>query len=96
MKNTHTHRRLRKLPGFLSVLAVAGMGALFSATIRAPVTVILLVVEMTQNYDLILPLMVTCLTATTIVQLAGVSPIYTSLLNRLNDDRVSKSALPLS
>lgn len=65
------------------MLAVAGMGALFSATIRAPVTGIVLVVEMTQNYALILPLMVSSLTATTIVQLAGVSPIYTQLL-RLN------------
>jgi len=37
---------------------------------------------MTQNYGLILPLMVSCLTATTVVQLAGVSPIYTQLLRR--------------
>ncbi|MDX2345778.1 MAG: H(+)/Cl(-) exchange transporter ClcA [Legionella sp.] len=64
------------------MFAVAGMGALFSASIRAPVTGIVLVVEMTQNYDLILPLMVSCLTATTVVQLAGVSPIYTQLLRR--------------
>lgn len=64
------------------MFAVAGMGALFSAAVRAPITGIILVVEMTQNYLLILPLMVCCLTSTTIVQLAGNKPIYTQLLQR--------------
>ena len=65
------------------MFAVAGMGALFSAAVRAPLTGIVLVVEMTQNYFLILPLMVTCLTSTTVVQLCGCSPIYTQLLHRV-------------
>jgi CIC family chloride channel protein len=64
------------------MFAVAGMGALFAAAIRAPITGIILVVEMTQNYLLILPLMVCCLTSTTIMQLAGNPPIYTQLLRR--------------
>ncbi|MDF1678284.1 MAG: H(+)/Cl(-) exchange transporter ClcA [Legionellaceae bacterium] len=64
------------------MFAVAAMGALFSASVRAPITGIVLVVEMTQNYGLILPLMASCLMATTVVQLAGVSPIYTQLLRR--------------
>ncbi len=64
------------------MFAVAGMGALFSATVRAPITGIVLVVEMTQNYSLILPLMITCLTSTTIMQLAGNPPLYTQLLKR--------------
>ncbi|WP_419418804.1 H(+)/Cl(-) exchange transporter ClcA [Legionella sp. D16C41] len=64
------------------MFVVAGMGALFSAAVRAPITGIVLIVEMTQNYLLILPLMVTCLTATTIVQLANNPPIYTQLLDR--------------
>ncbi len=64
------------------MFAVAGMGALFSASVRAPITGIVLVVEMTQNYGLILPLMVSCLAATTVVQLAGSAPIYTQLLRR--------------
>ena len=69
------------------MFAVAGMGALFSAVIRSPITGIVLVVEMTQNYALILPLMVSCLTATTVVQLAGISPIYTLLLRRTLEAR---------
>jgi chloride channel protein, CIC family len=67
------------------MFAVAGMGALFAAAVRAPITGIILVVEMTQNYLLILPLMVTCLTSTTIVQLANNPPIYTQLLRRTMD-----------
>ena len=64
------------------MFAVAGMGGLFSAVVRAPITGIVLVVEMTQNYSLILPLMVTCLVSTTVMQLAGSEPIYTQMLNR--------------
>lgn len=64
------------------MFAVAGMGALFAAIVRSPITGVVLVVEMTQNYSLILPLMVTCLTATTVVQLARNKPIYTQLLYR--------------
>ena len=64
------------------MFAVAGMGALFSAVVRAPLTGIVLVVEMTQNYNLILPLMVSCLTATTVMQFARNQPIYTQLLQR--------------
>ncbi len=65
------------------MFAVAGMGALFSACVRAPLTGIILVVEMTQNYMLILPLMVTCLTSTTVVQCFANPPIYSQLLRRL-------------
>lgn len=64
------------------MFAVAGMGALFSAAVRAPITGIVLVVEMTQNYSLILPLMVTCLTSTTVMQLMKNPPVYTQLLRR--------------
>ncbi|MGQ3892280.1 H(+)/Cl(-) exchange transporter ClcA [Legionella sp. CNM-4043-24] len=65
-----------------TMFAVAGMGALFSAAIRSPLTGIVLVVEMTRNYNLILPLMVSCLTATMVTQMAKNQPIYTQLLRR--------------
>ncbi len=64
------------------MFAVAGMGALFAATVRSPITGVILVVEMTQNYLLILPLMITCITSTTVMQLARNQPIYTQLLER--------------
>lgn len=72
-------------PGLVSepgVYAVAGMGALFAATVRAPVTGIVLVVEMTDNYQLILPLLMTCLGATFIAQVLGGSPLYSALLKQ--------------
>jgi len=68
---------------FTGMFAVAGMGGLFAACIRAPITGIVLIVEMTQNYQLILPLMITCITSTTVVQFANEKPLYHQLLQRL-------------
>ncbi|HEJ9096775.1 H(+)/Cl(-) exchange transporter ClcA [Serratia odorifera] len=62
--------------------AIAGMGALFAATVRAPLTGIVLVLEMTDNYQLILPMIITCLGATLVAQLLGGKPLYSSLLAR--------------
>ncbi|HEY5716571.1 MAG TPA: H(+)/Cl(-) exchange transporter ClcA [Psychromonas sp.] len=62
--------------------AIAGMGGLFAASVRAPITGILLVIEMTSNYEMILPLIVTCLGATMVAQTLGGRPIYTQLLER--------------
>ena len=64
------------------MFAIAGMGALFAATVRAPVTGILLVIELTHNYDLILPLLITTLGATMAAQALGGKPIYSQLLAR--------------
>ena len=67
------------------VFAVAGMAALFCATVRAPLTGIALTIEMTGNYLMILPLILTCLTATIVAQMLGGQPIYTVLLKRTLD-----------
>jgi chloride channel protein, CIC family len=64
------------------VFAVAGMTALFTATVGAPLTGIILVVEMTMNYALIVPLIFTCFSATMISYLLGGNPIYETLLER--------------
>lgn len=64
------------------MFAIAGMGALFAATVRAPITGILLVIEMTNNYYLILPLVTTCLGAVIFAQWLGGKPIYSQLLHR--------------
>lgn len=48
--------------------AIAGMGALMAASVRAPLTGIVLVLEMTDNYQLILPMIITCLGATRLAQ----------------------------
>lgn len=62
--------------------AIAGMGALFAASVRAPLTGIVLVLEMTDNYQLILPMIVTCLGATLIAQFLGGKPLYSAILAR--------------
>ncbi len=78
------------------MFAIAGMGALFAATVRAPITGILLVIEMTNNYHLILPLIITSLGATIMAQLLGGQPIYTQLLHRtLKKDKLQQPDLPL-
>lgn len=56
--------------------AIAGMGALFAASVRAPLTGIVLVLEMTDNYQLILPMIVTCLGATLIAQFMGAALVF--------------------
>ncbi|ERK13302.1 H(+)/Cl(-) exchange transporter ClcA [Serratia fonticola AU-P3(3)] len=62
--------------------AIAGMGALFAATVRAPLTGIVLVLEMTDNYQLILPMIITCLGATLVAQFLGGKPLYSAILAR--------------
>ncbi|WP_322997209.1 MULTISPECIES: H(+)/Cl(-) exchange transporter ClcA [Pseudomonadota] len=72
-------------PGYgleVGAFGIAGMGALFAATVRAPITGILLVLEMTDNYQLILPMIITCLGATIVAQYLGGRPLYTVLLEK--------------
>lgn len=77
------------------MFAIAGMGALFAATVRAPITGILLVIEMTNNYYLILPLIITSLGAVIFAQLFGGQPIYSQLLHRtLKNEKLRQKDLP--
>ncbi len=46
----------------LAAYAVVGMGGFLAATTHAPLTSILLIFEMTLNYDVVLPLMLACVT----------------------------------
>ncbi|NPA68682.1 MAG: H(+)/Cl(-) exchange transporter ClcA [Chlorobi bacterium] len=64
------------------VFAVAGMAGIFAATVRAPLTGLVLAVEMTSNYEMILPLIITAVTASVVTAQSGNSPIYTVLLRR--------------
>lgn len=64
-----------------SLYAVAGMGALIAASLRTPLTAVVLVVEISNNYHLILPILVTCLGATFVAQAIGGQPLYASLLD---------------
>lgn len=77
------------------MFAIAGMGALFAATVRAPITGILLVIELTNNYYMILPLLITSLAAAICSQLFGGKPIYSQLLHRtLKNQKLKQEDLP--
>lgn len=62
--------------------AVVGMAALFAASVRAPLTSIVLIIEMTNGYGLILPLLTACLAAYGVADALGDLPIYEALLER--------------
>lgn len=66
----------------MGVFALVGMAALLSATLRAPLTAIALVLEMTGNYQLILPMIVSSVGATLLAQLVGGKPLYSQILAR--------------
>jgi chloride channel protein, CIC family len=62
--------------------AVVGMAAMFAAVARAPLTSILIVFEITQDYQLIWPLMLAVSLATLIADLLSPESVYTMPLIR--------------
>ena len=65
-----------------AVFAVVGMAAYFTAIVRAPLTGIMLIVEMTGNYSQMLPLLVSCFGAYAVAEFLKDLPIYEALLER--------------
>jgi len=62
--------------------AVVGMAALFTAIVRAPLTGIVLVIEMTAAFVLLLPMLGACFGAMLVTSLLRNDPIYDSLRER--------------
>ncbi len=62
--------------------ALLGMGALFTAVVRAPLTGIVLMVEMTGQYEFMLPLLGSCLTAYAVAEALRAPAIYEALRHR--------------
>ena len=60
--------------------ALVGMGAMFAAVIRVPITSILLIFEMTYNYEIILPLMIANAIAYTVASRLMQLSIYEAFL----------------
>jgi CIC family chloride channel protein len=73
-------------PGFLphpEILAIAGTSALISATSRTPIAAIIITVEITDNYELLLAMIVCSLFAEVTTQKLGGEPIFTVLLRKI-------------
>jgi CIC family chloride channel protein len=62
--------------------AVIGMGGLLTAIVRAPLTGIVLMIELTGKYDFMLPLLACCLVAYGVAEGLGDTPIYEALRER--------------
>lgn len=66
--------------------ALVAMGGLVAGTTYAPITAILIIFEMTMDYSIILPLMLTCITATVMNSTIRKASIYTTKLLRRGID----------
>ncbi|ETK32785.1 chloride channel protein [Microbispora sp. ATCC PTA-5024] len=66
--------------------ALVGMGAVFAAASRAPITAVVVLFELTGEYSVILPLMLTVVLATLTARVLGKDSIYTLKLRRRGVD----------
>ncbi len=66
----------------VGAFALVGMGAVFAGIIRAPITSVLIIFEMTGSYDLILPLMISNMTAYALARHFRPTSIYEALLHQ--------------
>lgn len=62
-----------------TTFAVVGMAALFTAVVRAPITGIILAIELTGSFTLLLPMLAACFGAMVVSTLLREPPIYESL-----------------
>ncbi|MDY6834020.1 MAG: chloride channel protein [Chloroflexota bacterium] len=74
------------LVGPAGAFALVGMGAFFAATVQGPFTAIIILFEMTRDYDLILPLMVAVVASTLVARAISRESIYTMRLVRRGVD----------
>jgi len=71
----HTHAEVGSF-------ALVGMGAVFAGIIRAPITSVLIILEMTGGYGLTLPLMISNMVAYGVARQLRPTPIYEALLEQ--------------
>ena len=64
----------------IGAFAVVGMGAVFAGIVRAPMTSILIVFEMTGGYGLVVPLMIANMSAFALARHWRPMPVYDALL----------------
>jgi CIC family chloride channel protein len=74
-----------------TAFAVVGMAAFFTGVVRAPLTGIVLVTEMTASVTLLLPILVACFAAMLVPALLRDVPIYDALRERLFERSLTPS-----
>jgi CIC family chloride channel protein len=74
------HRIVADSPDAIGSFALVGMGAFFAGAIRAPITSVLIIFEMTGDYAIILPLMISNVLSYTVSAWLQPVPIYDALL----------------
>jgi chloride channel protein, CIC family len=77
----------------IGAFAVVGMGAVFAGIVRAPMTSVLIIFEMTGGYGLVLPLMIANMSAFALARHWRHTPIYEALLAQ-DDIRLPRSGGP--
>ena len=76
---TVAHHWLPRLTATSGAYALVGMGALFAGIVRAPMTSVLMIFEMTQDYAVIVPLMISNLISLFVASRLERVPIYEAL-----------------
>ena len=66
----------------IGAFAVVGMGAVFAGVVRAPMTSVLIIFEMTRGYGLVLPLMIANMSAFALARHWRKTPVYDALLEQ--------------
>jgi CIC family chloride channel protein len=80
------HQLLPSITASPGAYAIVGMGAVVSATTHGPMSAMLILFEMTGDYKIILPLMITCIISTAIARQLLKESIYTLKLIRKGID----------
>ena len=75
---------------------LVGMGAVFAAAARAPITAVLIIFELTGDYRIILPLMFAIVVATALANAVTRDTIYTLKLRRRGIDIDQPAAIRMA
>ncbi len=79
---TYAHHAFPHETAWMGAYALVGMGAFVAGTVHAPISAILIIFELTNDYRIILPLMVSCIISTIIATRLQKFSIYTLKLVR--------------
>ncbi|MBA3860145.1 MAG: chloride channel protein [Cyanobacteria bacterium PR.3.49] len=67
--------------GDIGTMAVVGMGAFFCAVARVPITSVIIIFEMTTDFNLVLPLMICCVVAYLVAEQLDPGSLYDQLVS---------------